>query len=214
MSLLNTLERKLRKYAINDLMKHIVILNCIVFMLYHIDTRGIIINRLHLIPDLVLRGEVWRLITFIFIPPRDTLMVIILLYFYYMIGSGLENAWGSVRFNLYYLIGIIGAIISTFITGGIIGSTAPIYINLSLVLAFAKIYPNFEILLFFILPVKMKYLAWFSWFWIGYILLIYPFDYKFVAIASVLNYFIFFGKDILRDLKRRKRRYEFKKNIK
>jgi len=76
-----------------------------------------------------------------------------------MIGNSLEYEWGAFKFNIYYLVGILGTIIATFITGGI---GVPTYLNMSLFFAFAYIYPNFEILVFFVLPVKMKYLGWLS----------------------------------------------------
>jgi len=175
-------------------MTYIVSLNLAVYLIGFIDTRGLIESKLLLIPDLVTRGEIWRLITYIFIPPSASMLwIVFVLYFYYMVGNSLENEWGSFRFNLYYLIGMAGTTIGAFITG--IGATA-VYLNLSLFLAFAYLFPNFELLLFFILPVKVKYLAWLNWAFLVYTVLFSSMPFKAAAVASVLNYFVFFGKDI------------------
>ena len=198
MNWFDKLERKFGRAAIPGLMTYIVGLNALVFILMRLSpTSGYnVITRFMLDPDLVLHGQVWRLITYIFIPPSDSLLwIIFALYFYYMIGTALEHEWGSFRFNLYYLMGMIGTTIAAFVSGSPVSS---VYINLSLFLAFARIYPDYEILIYFILPVKIKYLAWLNWIYIGYSVIAFPVSYKLAAIASIINYFIFFGRDIVR----------------
>lgn len=201
MKWLDKLERKYSKYSIRGLMTYIVGISGFVFLLNMLDTTGTYIEKLMLIPALVMRGQIWRLITYIFIPPKaSVLFIIFALYLYYMIGTALEQEWGSFRFNMYYFIGMIGTTIAAFVTGGAVTST---YLNLSLFLAFAKLYPDYEILLFLVLPVKMKYLAWFNWILIGYTVLFNPLiSLKVAAVVSLLNYFVFFGKDILTRSKR------------
>ena len=104
----------------------------------------------------VLRGEVWRVFTFIFLPPDSSLLFIALsLYFYFILGRALEQEWGAFRFNLFYLCGFIGSLAAGFLTGFATNG----YLNMSLFLAFAILYPDYEFLIFFILPVKAKYLA-------------------------------------------------------
>ena len=127
-----------------------------------------------------------------------------------MIGSNLENEWGSFRFNLYYFLGMLGTTIATFITKG--GAT-PTYINLSLFLAFAHLYPNFQVLLFFILPIKVKYLAWLNWIFIGYTIIFQSVPYKVAAIVSVINFLIFFGPDIISDIKLRRQVHKNRKQF-
>jgi hypothetical protein len=122
----------------------------------------------------------------------------------------LENEWGSFRFNLYYLLGICGTVLASFLTGA---QGTPIYLNLSLFLAFARLYPDYELLLFFLLPVKMKYLARLNWLYIGYTVLIMPLSFKVAAIVSVINYFIFFGKEIGTHNLHRQRAYQNRKNF-
>ena len=152
------LERKLRRYAIGNLMKYIVIGQGIVFALMYIwPTLG---YRLYSLISLtragLMRGQIWRLVTFVFTPPSSSpIFILFALYFYYMIGLGLENQWGKVRFNLYYAVGMLGSIIAALITG--YGSN--MFLNLSLFFAYAALYPDEQVLLFMFLPIKMKYLA-------------------------------------------------------
>lgn len=102
------LERKLRRYAISDLMKYIVIGQGIVFALLYIwPTLGYqLYSLITLTRTGLMRGQIWRLVTFVFVPPSSSpIFILFALYFYYMIGVGLENQWGKVKFNLYYLVG-------------------------------------------------------------------------------------------------------------
>lgn len=198
MNWLDKLERKLGKYSIQNLALIIVILNAVVYLLWYVDKSGLFIGKLILIPQLVMQGEVWRLFTYVFIPPSvSVIWIIFVLYFYYMIGTALEHEWGSFKFNIYYLLGMLGTTIAAFFFGAIGTAT---YINLSLFLAFARLYPEYEILLFFVLPVKVKYLAWIDWALIWYTVIFIP-DFRAAAIVSIINYFIFFGKDIVLNTK-------------
>lgn len=97
--------------------------------------------------EAVLHGQIWlwRLITFVFIPPNSNILFILFsLYFYWLIGSSLENQWGAFRFNVYYLCGMIGTILAGLITGYASNS----YLNLSLFLAFALMYPDYQVMVF------------------------------------------------------------------
>lgn len=207
------LENKYYKYSIKNLMLYIVTLT---FATYLVSTfNPSIIDNFMLIPNLVLKGQIWRLITFLFIPPTfSPLWLIITLYFYYMIGTSLENYWGSFKFNLYYLIGTLATIAAMFITGGY-GTS--FYLNLSLFLAFAYLFPNMEILLFFILPIKVKYIGYVYWISLAYAVLFSPFPSKITALFSVLNFLIFFGDEIFTRAKARRysylRRKEFKSKL-
>lgn len=206
--MLNKLERKFGRFAIRDLMVYVIGFNGIVYFLSYAYPENNAISKLLLDPYLIIKGDIWRLITFIFIPPSaSVLWIFFILYFYYIVGTGLEHEWGSFRFNVYYFAGVIGTVLGAFIIGQ--GSTA-LYLNLSLFLAFAYIYPNFEILLFFVLPVKVKYLAWLNWAFIAFTVLTAPLSAKVAALASVINYFLFFGKDILAKTSSFQRRRHFK----
>lgn len=210
MNWLDKLERKYGRFSIKNLMTYIISLNALVYMLTYV--LKLPVDNLILYPELVLKGEVWRLITYIFIPPSASLFwIIFVLYFYYMIGNSLEHEWGSFKFNIYYFMGMLGTTIAAFISGS--GTTAT-YLNLSLFLAFAYIYPNYEILLFFILPIKVKYLAWLNWIFIGFTIIFQPLPLKLAAIVSIINYFVFFGKDMVTGAKNRKYVYENRKRFK
>lgn len=210
------LERRLRRYAIGNLMKYIVMGQGIVFLLMIIwPTLG---YRLYSLITLtragLMRGEIWRLVTFVFTPPSSSpLFILFALYFYYMIGLGLENRWGAVKFNLYYLVGMAAAVIAALITG--YASNA--FLNLSLFFAYAALYPDEEVLLFMFLPIKMKYLAA-----IDAALYLYQFivggaSTRVTIVLCLLNVFLFLGGDIIQTLRRESRywktRYHFRKTM-
>ena len=199
MKWLDKLERKFGRYAIRNLMMYIIALNMAVYLIMLTDRTGWVIRKLMLIPSLVLKGEIWRLLTYIFIPPESSMVFIFfVLYFYYLIGTSLEQQWGSFKFNVYYLIGMLGTTIAAFITGK--GATG-VYLNLSLFLAFAYMYPNYEILLFFFIPVKVKYLGWLNIAFIAYAVLTEPLPGKAAALASIINFIVFFGRDFINFIK-------------
>ena len=113
---LNKLEKKYGRYAIHGLMKYIVIANYVVFFLSMLMPS--LIGNLALIPQAVLQGQVWRIFTFLLIPPSfSPLWILFTLYFYYIIGMGLEEAWGSFKFNVYYFVGTICTVIVSLISG-------------------------------------------------------------------------------------------------
>lgn len=211
MGILDKLERKIGRFAIKGLINYIVGLNLAVYLLGYIDPTGSLTGKLTLNLALVAKGEVWRLITYIFIPPAESILwVLFTLYFYFMIGSNLEREWGSFKFNVYYFIGMLGTTVAALLTGGHSTGT---YLNLSLFLAFASLYPNFEILLFLILPVKVKYLAWLNWIFIAYTVLTEPLPLKAAAIVSVINYFVFFGRDMLGGARTKRQVYHNRKKF-
>lgn len=216
MNWLNKLERKFGRFAIQNLMSYIIVANAAILILYTLMPMvgQSVVSKLTLIPELILQGEIWRLITFIFIPPTLTpLWGIFALFFYYSISNSLEGQWGSFKFNIYYLVGMIGTAAVSMIFNI---SGTPFYLNMSLFLAYAKIFSENQILLFMIIPVKVKYLGWVYWALLlsnviggglGDLLLI---------IVSLANYFLFFGKDNVRSVKTKRKvanhQKEFKKD--
>lgn len=199
MNWLNKLERKIAKFAIHNLMYYIVILTGLVFVLRMVFGFEFL-NRLYFSPELILQGEVWRVLTFLFIPPSDSVIwILFALYFYYMIGGSLEQQWGTPKFNLYYVIGALGTIVASLLTGSI---GTPTYLNLSLFLAFAHLFPNFQVLLFLIIPVKMKYLAYLNWFFFAYTIIMGTMSQRIGAVVALANFFLFFFGDFTRLLKK------------
>ena len=132
------------------------------------------------------------------------------MYFYWLIGSGLEREWGSFRFNVFYLCGAIGTIISGLITG-YVGNT---YLNFSLFLAFALLYPDFQVMLFFILPVKMKWLAWLDVAFLALEFLRSSWSGKLAILFALANILLFFGKDFWQFIQNQIRRYQYRKKMK
>lgn len=199
---LNKLERKYGRYGISNLMQFIVMGNALVFVLINMDVSRRLVSSLVLHPALVLQGQLWRLVTFIFIPPATSMLwIFFILYFYYMVGMGLEQEWGKFKFNVYYMAGMFGTILASFLTGSF---ATPFYLNLSLFLAFAQIYPEFEIRLFLIIPIKVKYLAWLNWGIIAFTLLFGVMGDKVMALVPVACFFLFFGNEVFKDMNRRR----------
>lgn len=155
------------RFGIPDLMRWIVIGNVVVYvlMLLTMRTDANAVSFLYLNGSKVLHGELWRIVTFIFVPTSSSpFWLAISLYFYYWIGSSLERQWGTARFNLYYWSGVLLTVIATLAASAIsgvgysVGGTG--YVNLSMFLAFAFLFPDTQLLLFFFIPVKIKWLAW------------------------------------------------------
>lgn len=187
---------KLAPYAIQNLMTVIIGAMAIIYI-----ADGIIglmgdislISYLEFDRDAIIHGfQIWRVVTFIFIPSGDNILwAILMMYFYWVIGRALEKEFGAFRFNLFYFLGAVLALIAGFITG----YTTNSYLNLSLFLAFAIFYPNYEVRLFFILPIKVKYMAIVYAIVIGFSFIMYPWQYRIVILFSLLNVVIFFWRD-------------------
>ncbi|HIZ55528.1 MAG TPA: rhomboid family intramembrane serine protease [Firmicutes bacterium] len=212
-------ERKFGRFGIPNLMLYIVGINALVYVIDMILVNGSggmqsLASYLSFsVPD-ILNGQVWRIISFICLPPASSPMwIVINLYFYYLMGSWLENAWGSFRFTLYYVIGILGTILAGLVTGYATNS----YINLSLFLAAAQLFPDSELLVFFILPVKMKYLAYIDWLILLMSFIFSDWGGRIAILVSILNFLLFFGNDFINRIrhyfKYRKQRQNFKRQM-
>ena len=156
------------RFGISNLMRVIVAGNVAVYVLMLL-TQSNDVNALNFLTfnlHALLRGEVLRLVTFVFVPAYSSpFSLLISLYFYYWIGSTLERQWGTAKFNLYYISGalltVLGVVLASLITGNpYLTAAGTGYVNLSMFFAFAFLFPDTTVLLFFILPVKMKWLAY------------------------------------------------------
>jgi hypothetical protein len=209
-SLLQRLEYKFGRFAIRNLMMIIVGAMGIVFIsdfMLPISISGAFAFH----REAILAGQVWRIITFIFMPPAASpIFIVFALYLYWMMGSALENEWGAFRFNIFYLCGMIGTIGAGLLTGFATNS----YLNLSLFLAFAILYPNFEIRLFFVLPVKMKWLAYFNAAFLVYsFIVVETWSERLALIVSVLNIILFFWKDFMNIINRMRAKAKWNNNF-
>ncbi len=163
---------------------------------------------------LVAQGQVWRLVSFLFLPPNTSVVFILFsLYFYVLIGRGMESQWGAFRFNVFYFVGVIATIIAAMITG--YGTN--VFLNFSLFLAFAAIYPDYQLLVFFILPVKVKYLALLDVILYVWQFVVSGWAFRVAILAALLNFVLFFGKDFYNTIKMQagfqKTRRNFRKNM-
>lgn len=139
----------------------------------------------------IFSGQVWRTITFLFLPAGSNMLWTVLsLFLYLYFGRSLENAWGSFAFTVYYFVGALGAILGGFLTG----YATNIYLNLSLFLAYALLDPNHELYILFFIPVKMKWLMWLeiaSFLWIFFLS---GWGGRLAMLMAVLNVFLFFWR--------------------
>ena len=203
---LNALERKLYRYNIPPIMKYIVFTMGGVFVLDLLlgattaYTRQInLLAYLTLDIPMVLRGQVWRLVTWLFVPQQTSMLWMLLsLYFYYMIGTTLENRWGARRFLIYYVIGALANIAGAFIAHALTGYGYGVntYLYFSLFLAFAALYPDMQFMLFFFLPVKAKWLAAIDLLYFLLAIITGDANMRLAAIASLVNVALFFGEDL------------------
>jgi hypothetical protein len=195
MTFLDRLEKSLGRFAIPGLIRYVVALNALVFLIVSFEPGYAAV--LDLDRSAILRGEVWRLVTWIFIPETTRIFwIIFYLLFTWWIGDMLESSWGAFRLNAYYLLGMLLCIASALIFGV---SGGNFFLNLSLFLAVATLAPNFEILLFLILPVKMKWVALFSLLLPALYLVFGPLSAKMMVIMCLGNYLLFFGPAFLRN---------------
>lgn len=200
------------RFGIPNLMKFIVVGNLIVFMLLRLSNNNAI-SFLAFIPGKVLHGEIWRLVTFIFVPENSfsLFFLAISLYFYFWIGSMLEREWGTPKFTLYYLSGMVLTILTGFIVylaGGDGSVWGTYYINMSMFFAFAALYPDMQVLLFFIIPIKVKWLAWLDAALFAVDILRSAFQLNLIGallpVIAVLNFFVFFWAEISDAVARRR----------
>lgn len=185
-----------RNKGIPNLMLYITLGTAIVYIMSMMTKSYTLYYWLMFDRSLILKGQVWRLFTYPLTMMRDNiLMMFIGLMCYYSLGRAMENAWGTCKFNLFYLCGVVMMDIYCMI----FGSYANVYyLNLSLFLAYATMYPNAQFLLFFVIPVKAWILALFNLVMTLTGLFAYPFGpANLFPLIALGNYFLFFGKDVV-----------------
>lgn len=187
MNHMSNLERKFGRFAISNLSLKLVVLYVIGYVLYFV--RPAVFSLLTLDVTALLNGQVWRILSWLLVPPdggSNLFFVAIMLYFYYSIGTSLERVWGDFKYNVYILLGILLTILSAFawviylrlagasglelatLTRFGAGYFSTYYINMSIFLAFALTFPEAQVYLFFVLPIKVKYLGWID---VGFLLI-------------------------------------------
>ena len=185
---------KYTKRGIEHLMKYIVIISAVVFVLKFV---GINLDGLLMFDAAsVLRGQFWRIFTFVFLTPSNSLLfAAFAFYLYYLIGETLERQWGSFAFTVYYILNILVCAVIGLITGGQIVNSY--YINLAMFLAYGFSYPDNQIMLFMIIPIKMKYLAWiYAGIEILWVLTGTTLAARLIPLSGLLAFVIFFWPDL------------------
>lgn len=229
MGFLDKMERKIGRHPIHNLMRYIVACYVIGYVLRYAFPQTI--QYITLEPYYILHGQIWRIVSWLLIPPGTGIIwAVIMIIFYYQLGTMLERTWGSFRFNVYVFGGmiftVIGAFLLYFIMGGNIllnttsaGMISTYYINMSIFLAFAVCYPEEQVMLYFLIPVKMKWLAIFYVVVEVYEIVVSPWPARVSIIMALLNFLIFYlmtrrsrGRSF--SPKEFKRRSEYKKQVK
>ena len=187
------------RFGIPNLMMYIVIGNIVVWMFSAMDTTHTLYGLLYFNAEQIFKhGQLWRLVSFVFVPQSSGLWLLVSLYFYYFIGSTLERHWGTARFTLYYISGMVFNIIYGVIFW-LLGYNVAVdagYLNLSMFFAFAATYPDLVVLLIFI-PVKVKWLAWLDAAFFVLSILTGRFPVNLVPIVAILNFLLFCGEDLM-----------------
>lgn len=242
MKFFNKLERKFGKYAIQNISLMLIICYGFGYAIQFVNAG--FLNYLTLNPYLILHGQVWRLVTWILVPPSgfDIFFTLLSLYFYYWIGTTLEHVWGTFRYNVFLLGGMLFTILGSFVLlgycyivfaqqiagvgsrlffgemGGLLfGLFSTYYVNLSIFLGFALTFPEMQVRLFFLIPIKVK--------WLGLLdvaVTLYSFftgglAVKIVIGASLMNVIVFFfaTRDMVRmSPKQIRRRQVFRQEVK
>ena len=154
------------RFGIPNFMTVYIIICAVVFLVYQMDRSGEFISFLYYVPSQIAKGEIWRLVTWIFIPADSTMIYeAIHLLFYFMIGRAVQAQMGNAKFMIYYLTGmIIHLIYATvvYFAAGTLAMITPVFLNLSLFFIYAVMYPENRFLLFFVIPIKVKWLALFD----------------------------------------------------
>ncbi|MCI8494511.1 MAG: hypothetical protein HFI74_02355 [Lachnospiraceae bacterium] len=203
MNFLNKMERKFGRFAIPNLTFWLIGAWVLGFIIQY--TMPQVQQLLTLEPYMILRGQVWRLVSWLLIPPAvNILFLIFFLSCYYFIGTSLEQAIGTFRYNVYLIGGLLFSVLGSFLLYGVyfIFTKIPVtgigyyfstgYVTMSLFLAFAAIFPNVEFRLYFIIPIKAKWLGIVDAVWLGFSFLVSNWAGKVAILASLLNFLIFF----------------------
>ncbi len=237
LSRMSKFEKKFGKYAIPNLSLVLIVCYIVGYVVRMIGPG--LLDYFTLNPYMILRGQVWRLVTWIIVP-RDSfdMFTIIMLFFYYSIGTALERTWGTYRYNVYLFSGMLFTIIGSFvcmaycylITGGMEGYDvvrlfeenatffSTYYVNMSIFLAFAATFPDAQVLLMFIVPVKVKWMGVLYGIMMVADFITYPYIFnRFAIVFSLLNFVVFYFTSrgrIHMSPKQMKRRAQFHSEVK
>ncbi|MBQ9460071.1 MAG: rhomboid family intramembrane serine protease [Oscillospiraceae bacterium] len=196
------------RFGVRNLMLYIAVANVAVYLLDRFASGGITLSSLLCFdPALVLRLQLWRIVTFVMIPEGGSAIgVLISAYFYYWIGTTLERQWGTAKFTCYYIGGMALTMLGASLVSAMVGVSVPVYgagyVNFAMFLAFAMLWPDAQVLLFFIIPIKIKYLAYVDLAFFAYSIIRYvvlgAWFFSIIPLMALLNFVIFFWPELLR----------------
>ncbi len=199
MPLLNRLERLFGRFAVQNLSLWLVagqVMVLAAMLLAQFDVRILL-----LVPGWVLEGQIWRLFTFLLVPPvsgplsmAGAVFLAFGWYMFVLMGGALESYWGTFRYNLFIFTGWLLTVAVSFLTPGSPASNA--FLAGTVFLAFAFLNPDFELYIFFILPVKIKWLALLTWIGYAFSFAVGGWSVKLAVLAATGNFFLFFGRDL------------------
>lgn len=243
MNFLNKMERKFGKYAIPNLSLYLILGYVLGYAMQFVNPA--IVDFLTLNPYLILHGQIWRLVTWIIIPPSSLdLLTIVMLMFYYSVGTNLERTWGTFYYNVYLFMGMFFTIIGSFLIMGIsyipgiryyemrtmlygtgtyfvliARSFSTYFVNMSIFLGFAATFPDVQVLLMFIIPIKVKWMGIAYAVLLGIQFLQSDIVGKIIIGASLLNFVIFFlmtrsGIGMRISPRQVKRRHDYNREVK
>lgn len=208
MNYLNKLERKFGRYAIPNLSKWLIMGYALGYVFYYMErmTAFPILEFLMLDPAKVMHGQIWRLVTWVLMPPSysNIFFYLIMMLLYYQLGTALERTWGTFRYNAYIFGGILFTVVGVMVTFFVLRAfgvaeaymmgyaVSTYYINLSIFLAFAVCYPEMQLMLYFIIPVKIKWLAILYAVLVGVSFLQTGWTGRIVIVMSLMNFLVFF----------------------
>ena len=191
-------------FGIPNLMKYLTIANAVFWILG--TANSVLMSYLSFDAALILRGQVWRLVTFMVYPPSMGILAFLVFYFYYWMGSTLEQYWGTPQFNVYLLIGWFLTVVYGFLVYFLGGYRIRIdsqYLYLSMFFSYAALFPDQQVLLFFFIPIRMKYLALIDAAYFVLAVVTNPFPFNLLPVVAVLNFVIFFAGTLMKNLPRR-----------
>ena len=206
---LNKLERRYGRFGIPNL-TNILVGGQILVLAIELFVDRTVTFWLGLSRTLLLQGQVWRALSFVFIPfsGGSILSVVLGIYFTWFIGTALEQEWGDFRYTVYLLSGVLGTVLACLLTG----VTASTYcLSLSLLLAFAMLYPEVQVLLFFVIPLRVKYLGIVAAVLWVLSFLGAPLGQKLSLLLSMANVWLFFGPMAYRSIRAWVRREQWKR---
>jgi hypothetical protein len=193
---LNRLERRFGSGGIPNVTLALILAQVSVYIISRTSRNPEeIMQAFYLVPALVLEGQIWRLLSFLAVPPvTNPIFAFFFWYLFYLMGNSLEQFWGTFRYNIFLLIGYVATVAVSFLFPNAVASNG--FLQGSVFLAFAFLNPDFMLYIFFILPVKIKWLALLTWLYYGYVLIFGDWPTRLLVLASICNFLLFFWTDI------------------